>query len=643
MSRLLALFASVPLLLAAVPAAVDAAPTCFGKPATIAGHGALTGTKRADVIVGGPGADRIRGGGGNDRICSGGGDDEIEAGSGSDRVEAGPGDDAVVGGNGSDEVRAGNGSDTVRGNRGNDRLLGEAGPRDFLDAGLGDDTLDGGAGEADQVIGGLGNDHLAGGEGDYDLLRPDYGRDTIDGGAGLHDTVSFAVSGRDVVRVSANERVGGGVQVDLATGAVVGDGEDTLTGIEDVIGTAFVDTISGDAEANVLYGGGGIDELQGVGPGDSADGGSGLDLCRGFEATSSCELDGHTGYKAEAEAAFLEAQHAGGRFEAPPPRLEVDLAGGASAGSLTAVVDRPYAFGDALRPRPGVSVVVSFAEGAFLLTAGGIEVEPGDGCQPLSPGLVRCPVAGAPEAVLISGSGGADVLRIDPSVPDTVSALISGGFGTDLIEGGSGDDILDGFSDSGRSVIRGGSGDDSLTTGALLEGGPGSDLLIASPCDAQKVDGGAGVDSVSFARSVGVDAEIGGFASYHGGEENGLGQGPGCTSYGHPLVGAETVIGNSVESIEGSPHDDVLVGNGARNILLGRGGDDVLQGAGGDDFLVGGLGVDSFFGEAGADRLYARDDAPDNRLDCGPESPGDVAAVDPADPKPRHCRTLGGP
>ncbi|HEU4481335.1 MAG TPA: hypothetical protein VFS18_05570, partial [Actinomycetota bacterium] len=68
-----------------------AAPTCFGKKATIVGTNRnenkvveLRGTRGNDVIVGRGGSDLIYGRGGDDLICSGGGDDSIEAGSGDD-------------------------------------------------------------------------------------------------------------------------------------------------------------------------------------------------------------------------------------------------------------------------------------------------------------------------------------------------------------------------------------------------------------------------------------------------------------------------------------------------------------------------------------------------------------------------------
>lgn len=610
----------------ALPAAVSAAPRCLGKQATVAGQGEVRGTARADVIVGGPGRDSIFGGGGNDRICSGGGSDLVEGEVGSDRVDAGPGDDEVLGGNGSDFVLAGAGRDTVLGKRGNDRLLGGPGT-DFLDSGLGDDELDGGPGDLDQVIGGVGNDRLAGGPGDGDLLRPDFGHDAIAGGEGAHDTVSFAVAGQGSVILGA-----GGVIVDLGAGTVNGESAkpDTVAGVEDVVGTAFADVITGSEEPNVLYGGGGIDDLVAQGPGDEARGGIGMDRCRGATAQQSCELPGTTPYSAASEASFLEAARTGGWSESRRPTLEVDLAGGAAAGSLTAVVDLPLT----LERKPGIEVTVGIDANAWVLSARGIAIGVGDGCETLSAETARCALGGLPEAVLLSGSSGDDVLRIDPSVPATVGAVLNGFQGTDTIEGGAGDDSLDGYVSGGADVLRGGPGDDALTTGSLLEGGSGSDLLIAFPCRGEEVLGNGGADSISFARSDrGVEAEIGGEARF-------TSERPGDYCARGSLF-PPTRIDDSVESIEGSPGDDVLRGNGARNILLGRGGGDLVAGRGGDDFLVGGLGIDALHGDGGADRLYGRDGARDRALDCGAGEPGDVALTDQVDPPARGCRELG--
>lgn len=633
--------AAIAAALLAASAGGEPMPRCLGKQATIVGGGKVLGTAHADVIVSGPGADRIVAGGGNDRICAAGDGDVIEGGTGSDRIDAGRGEDEVVGGNGSDYVLSGPGADTVFGKRGNDDLHGGPG-HDFLDSGLGDDAVDGGPGDGDQVIGGVGNDRVSGGAGDGDVLEGDLGRDLIDGGPGAHDTASYALAGSGQVFLN-----GIGVEVDLGAGTASGDGPDTLGGIEDAVGTPFADTIAGDARPNDLFGGSGIDELVGVGAGDTTSGGTGPDLCRGAASADSCELEAPPGYKAVSEVAlkpFLERQ-------APRPTFEVDLAGGPRAGALTGIVE----FGTNLIEKQGIQVHVSFLEGAWIVTERGLPMGAGDGCTLLGPETARCPVASNPMGLFLDGGEGGDLLEVEPSVPATASARMVGGNGVDTLIGGAGDDSLDGtLGNAWGDAVYGGPGDDALTSGSVLGGDGGSDLLIALPCG-ETIEGGPGVDSVSFARvTLGVQATLGdsaGLAPYDG-------FGGGCpTQHGGPPASR---IDDSVESIEGSANDDVLSGDGGRNIILGRGGDDEIHGAGGDDFLVGGEEVDSLYGEGGADRLYARDGRRDRAIDCrsaglggqarrdGSVTRGDVAVTDPGDPPARHCgiassRTHGPP
>src|SRR5690606_18341558 len=79
------------------------------------------------------------------------------------------------------------------------------------------------------------------------------GADAVDGGAG-----------RDAIVYKASDA---GVTVDLAlAGPQASDGfadGDVLAGIENVVGSAFADTVSGDAGANTLRGLAGADMLDG--------------------------------------------------------------------------------------------------------------------------------------------------------------------------------------------------------------------------------------------------------------------------------------------------------------------------------------------------------------------------------------------
>jgi len=459
----------------------------------------------------------------------------IEGGTGSDRIDAGAGDDEVIGGNGSDLALAGPGTDTVFGERGNDHLYGGPGDDDYLSSGLGDDTVDGGPGNGDHVIGGVGNDHLSGGPGNDDVLEGDLGTDTIGGDPGAHDTASYALAGQSAIYSG-----GIGVDVRLAAGTASGDGEDTLSGIEDVVGTPFADTIAGDAEPNELYGGGGTDELIGAGAADAAFGGTGLDLCREVAIAESCELSGGRADNAADEAALLAFEE----HPPPPPTFEVDLPGDPDTGELTGIVEH----GVNLVDKQGIQVHVALVGDSWVVTER-LPMAVGEGCSVLNPETASCPIATTPTGLFLNGGEGADLLAVEPSVPATVSARLIGGNGADTLIGGAGDDSLDGSSGPGNGdQLYGGAGDDALAEGSVLDGEGGSDLLVAAPCG-ETIDGGPGIDSVSFARSTyeGVETTLGGTAgiappgSFPGG----------CpTEHGGP---PPSQISSSVERIEGSP------------------------------------------------------------------------------------------
>lgn len=137
------------------------------------------------------------------------------------------------------------GGDTIKGVGGGDRICG----------GTGSDKLIGGAG-ADGLVGDAGNDVMSGGGGN-DLFLGVAGNDTFSGGTGISDVVSFFFASA-------------GVQADLTAGtATGGEGTDTLSGIEDLEGSHFDDTLTGDAGWNFFYPGGGNDTV--VGGGDLRD------------------------------------------------------------------------------------------------------------------------------------------------------------------------------------------------------------------------------------------------------------------------------------------------------------------------------------------------------------------------------------
>jgi glucose/arabinose dehydrogenase len=136
---------------------------------------------------------------------------------------------------------------------------------DYLDGDVFRLTPVGASADQADILSGLGgNDMLFGGSGD-DSLTGGAGADTLIGGPGM-DTGDYSSSP-------------GAVNVNLQAGLGAGNDAqgDILGGIENIIGSAFSDTLTGDGGANTLTGGDGADMLGGRGDNDIVDGGAGTD------------------------------------------------------------------------------------------------------------------------------------------------------------------------------------------------------------------------------------------------------------------------------------------------------------------------------------------------------------------------------
>ena len=138
--------------------------------------------------------------------------------------------------------------------------------------------------------GGSGNDTLVGGSGD-DFFEGGGGADAIAGGGG-NDTVSYRSS---ALAVGVNLATGLG-----SGGDAVGD---TLTGIENVLGSDQGDILTGNGGANALSGFAGADTLHGGGGDDVLDGGAGNDTLDGGAGNDTMTGgDGNDTY-------FVDSQH----------------------------------------------------------------------------------------------------------------------------------------------------------------------------------------------------------------------------------------------------------------------------------------------------------------------------------------------
>ena len=609
----------------------------------------LTGDANANVLTGGSGNDMVSGGAGNDTLDGGTGDDLLDGGVGTDtatysgasaavsvdlsvgKATGGAGNDTLTGvenvtGSSYNDTLVGDANANVlSGGAGNDVLSGGAG-NDTLDGGTGDDTLDGGAGtdtaiysgasaavnvdlSTGKATGGAGNDTLtgiesvtgssyndtlvgdggvnmlSGGAGD-DILRGGAGNDTLDGGTG-NDTLDGG-AGMDTATYSS---AAAAVNVDLSAGTATGGaGNDTITGIENVTGSSYNDTLVGDAGNNVLSGGSGNDVIDGGAGNDTLDGGSGTDAVSYASATASV-------------TASLTTNTA---------------TGGGGSDTLTNFENLTgSSFNDKLVGNSGSNVLDGGGGDDVLDGAGGTDTvdysSAAGGVTATLAGGTATGAAGNDTLVNlenVTGSNYDDTLIGDANANvltgNAGNDKLDGGAGNDTLDGGAGDDKMDGGTgtdtvtyatatagvklDLGQGTATGGAGDDTLANlenvigsnyddtlvgdaaANNLVGGAGNDVIDGGGGN-DTLDGGAGTDTVSFATATDkVSADL---------------------STGTATVGASSDVLLNFENVTGSVLNDTLTGNSGNNALAGGAGEDTLDGGAGNDTLDGGTGIDT--------------------------------------------------
>ena len=162
------------------------------------------------------------------------------------------------------------------------------------------------------------------------------------------------------------------------------------------------------------------------------------------------------------------------------------------------------------------------------------------------------------------------------------------------------------FGETDHDSLYGGAGDD------MLDGGMGNDLLLGGP-GADKLTGGENPDgddqdTISYKTSpAGVRINLQNQTARDGDAEG-------------------DTFGTDIEDVQGSMHDDRLIGDNKANSLWALAGDDFLSGDSGDDDLYGGAGDDELDGGRGNDILAGGPGADD--LIGGDNSPtvGDTAS-----------------
>jgi len=363
----------------------------------------LFGSAYADRLTGNTGANSLGGGAGNDTLDGGAGSDTLVGGDGSDGYFVRDGGDvvsetnAVLATGGTDTVYSYLSAYTLTANVENGRILSTG------VANLTGNTLN-------------------------NFLYAGAGNNVLNGGTGI-DTVSYAYGLAGTT----------GVTVSLAVGtaqATGGSGSDTLTSIENLIGSGFNDSLTGNAANNVLDGGAGSDFLNG---------GAGADTMLGGDGTDSYAVD-HTGDVVSESNSSLAS---GGNdivysylstytLTANVERLRLMLAG-ASNGSGNALDNTLYAgAGNNVLDGAGGNDTVSYAFASAGVT-------------------LNLATAGAQA----TGGSASDTLI-------SVEHLTGSGF-NDNLTGNAGNNVLTGG--AGSDVLTGGAGSDTFDFNALSEMG----------------------------------------------------------------------------------------------------------------------------------------------------------------------------
>ncbi|MEO0683727.1 MAG: calcium-binding protein, partial [Cyanobacteria bacterium J06649_11] len=438
----------------------------------------------------------------------------------------------------------------VTGSSFNDTLVGSAADNTFV-GGDGDDTIDGLTGtdtvnysantsgvnvdlangtatgqqidtdtlvSIEQVFGSQGDDTIVGSV-DNNLFVGGTGNDDIDGGDG-RDRVDYASSAA-------------GISVNLAAGfASDGFGDtDTLTNIEEVVGSRFNDNITGDTADNIFIGGAGDDIINGDAGNDTVDYSSSI---AGVTVNLDTGIASEDGFD---DTDFIN-------------NIE-NITGSTFNDNLT---------GDA---------------GVNLLSGGNSNdtLSGGAGNDTLDGGAGRDRVNYSSSPVGANNAG--VIVRLDLN-------LATDGFGgldtllnIEEVEGSNYNDGIQGNSDD--NYLSGGSGED------LLIGSDGNDTLLGGAGD-DTLDGGVGIDRADYSSSLSaVTVDL----------VNGTGTANDGIGGNDILAGIEQVVGSIFnDSLIGNNLNNVLVGGEGNDNLNGDAGDDILDGGAGNDTMDGGSGID---------------------------------------------------
>ncbi|MFL9609328.1 beta strand repeat-containing protein [Methylobacillus sp. Pita2] len=474
---------------------------------------------------------------------------DINAGDGNNQVTAGAGNDSIV---------SGNGNSTLNGGAGNDTIV----------AGDGDNVINGGTGN-DLIIVGTGNNTIDGGE------------NTATGATKDSDTISY-------VNVSQS------VFVDLRAGKTWWDGlngsntKDTLSNLENIVGSGGDDHLIGNQNANYILGGNGDDTIEGIAntgaAGDTLDGGSG---------------NNNT-------LSYLNATDT----------VTVTLGNGDAKGSGkigASQIDDLYHFTHIIGSATATNNITG--NDANNLIQGGAAndtLNGGAGDDTLYGGDGDDKLIGGTGTNQLHGGSGNNTASYEGITINVTATLNDDGTGTGSAGtvGPNNIYVRDTYSDINNLI--GGSGNDRLRGNIhdnLIEGGAGNDTLLGGG-GRDTLDGGAGTNTVSYEYSSGVPTTTNDFSLINlsnvnrtvtvGGNSYTIAaQSTNIKDYANSDFNSQDTLRN-IQNVIGTSGNDIIIGSSGSNRIEAGAGNDWIDARQGKDTVLAGSGNDTILGSVDA-------------------------------------------